>query len=123
MAATEPKRGEVWDVDLNPTVGSEMQKVRRCVVISSNSAGVLPLRIVVPLTGWQMGFAARFWLVRIDPDSGNGITKPDAADVLQVRSVDVSRFDPYGRSVLGVVSPEDLRRICAAVALTIGHHT
>ena len=28
------KRGEVWLVNLDPTVGSEIQKIRPCVVIS-----------------------------------------------------------------------------------------
>ncbi|MGA7676848.1 MAG: type II toxin-antitoxin system PemK/MazF family toxin, partial [Dehalococcoidia bacterium] len=30
-----PKRGEVWLVNLDPTLGAEMKKVRRSVVISS----------------------------------------------------------------------------------------
>ena len=119
--AADPKRGEVWDVDLNPTIGSEVYKVRPCMVISSNAAGVLPVRLVVPLTGWQTGFASKFWLVRIDPAPGNGITKPDAADTLQTRCVDLSRFDPYGRGRLGVLAADDMRRIAAALALTVDY--
>lgn len=119
----EPKRGEVWDVDLNPTQGSEMQKVRPCVVVSSNAAGVLPIRLVVPLTGWQEGFKNRFWLVRVDPDpaAGNGVTKPVAADTLQTRSVAFERFDPYNRGCLGGLAPEDMKRIAAALAATIDY--
>ena len=32
-----PKRGEIWQVDLDPTVGSEMQKSRPCVVINADA--------------------------------------------------------------------------------------
>jgi mRNA interferase MazF len=32
------RRGEIWWVDLDPTVGSEIAKTRPCVVISNNLA-------------------------------------------------------------------------------------
>jgi mRNA interferase MazF len=44
------KRGQVWEIDLTPTKGAEMEKVRPCVVVSSDTLGVLPLRLVVPIT-------------------------------------------------------------------------
>lgn len=31
-----PKRGEVWWVRLDPTIGSEIQKTRPCIVMSSD---------------------------------------------------------------------------------------
>lgn len=31
-----PRRGEVWWVQLDPTVGSEIQKTRPCLVVSTN---------------------------------------------------------------------------------------
>jgi mRNA interferase MazF len=45
------RRGEVWWVVLDPTVGSEIQKTRPCVVVSPNVM-IPDLRtvIVVPLT-------------------------------------------------------------------------
>lgn len=48
-----PHRGEIWIVDFNPTVGSEIQKQRTAVVVSLDTIGKLPLRIVVPITGWD----------------------------------------------------------------------
>jgi mRNA-degrading endonuclease toxin of MazEF toxin-antitoxin module len=44
-----PNRGEVWLVDFDPAIGAEIQKVRPILVISVDSIGRLPLRIV-PLT-------------------------------------------------------------------------
>jgi len=31
-----PRRGELWWVSLDPTVGSEINKPRRCLVLSNN---------------------------------------------------------------------------------------
>ena len=51
--ANSPKRGEVWLVSLDPTVGSEIRKTRPTVVVSSDSVGVLPVKIVAPITDWK----------------------------------------------------------------------
>lgn len=56
---TTPARGEVWHVRFDPAVGAEIQKTRPAVVISVDEVGVLPLRIIVPITGWQTAFANR----------------------------------------------------------------
>lgn len=34
-----PKRGEIWQVNLDPTVGAEIQKSRPAIVISSDAVG------------------------------------------------------------------------------------
>ena len=43
-------RGEIWMVRLDPTVGSEIQKTRLCVVVSPNGLNPLNTFIVVPMT-------------------------------------------------------------------------
>lgn len=45
------KRGEVWLVALDPTVGSEIQKTRPCLVVSPDELnGILRRTIVAPIT-------------------------------------------------------------------------
>lgn len=45
------KAGEIWLAQLDPTVGSEMQKTRPCVVISPDEMNVhLKTVIVAPMT-------------------------------------------------------------------------
>ncbi len=45
------KRGEVWLVNLDPTVGSEIQKTRPCVVISPpDMHDYLRTAIIAPMT-------------------------------------------------------------------------
>lgn len=107
----DPKRGELWLVDLEPTRGSEMQKIRPAVVLSANSIRTLPVRLVVPLTGWQEHFASSPWKVRIEPDSRNKLTKPSAADSLQLRCLSVERFSERR----GALSKSLVEEIIAAV--------
>ena len=48
---TFPKRGEVWLVSLDPTIGSEMAKYRPALVVSPDELNLhLHTIIVVPLT-------------------------------------------------------------------------
>ncbi len=43
-----PKRGEIWLANFNPTVGAEIRKIRPAIVISSDAAGKLPIKLVAP---------------------------------------------------------------------------
>ena len=86
------KRGEVWWVNFDPTVGAEITKIRPAVVISSNGLAKLPVKIVVPLTAWRDDFKNSFCHVKIKADRNNHLTKDSAADALQVKSVAVDRF-------------------------------
>ncbi len=111
----EPRRGEIWRVDLEPTRGAEMQKTRPAVVLSSDRLGRLPLRLIVPLTGWNEGYARLAWMALVDPTPANGLTKLSAADAFQTQGASLERF--LGR--LGVLSEEELARIARALALTV----
>jgi mRNA interferase MazF len=46
-------KGEVWLVNLDPTIGDEIQKLRPAIVVNRDALGVLALRVIVPITGWQ----------------------------------------------------------------------
>ena len=59
------KRGEVWRINLDPTVGAEIRKTRPGLIVSADEAGALPLRVIVPITGWQEHYAEAAWLVRL----------------------------------------------------------
>jgi len=86
------QRGEVWLVNLDPTIGSEIQKTRPAVIISSDLVGILPLKVIVPFTEWKDRYSQAPWMVKIDPDEQNGLSKSSAADALQIRSVSEQRL-------------------------------
>ena len=47
---TAMHRGEIWLANVDPTVGSEIQKTRPCVVLSPEEMGYLRTVIVAPMT-------------------------------------------------------------------------
>ena len=76
----DPKRGEIWLVNLDPTIGVEIKKTRPAIVINSNIIGKLPLKLVVPITDWKPAFSNNLWYLRLTPNSENGLRKLSAAD-------------------------------------------
>jgi mRNA interferase MazF len=108
-------RGEVWLINLDPTVGSEIQKTRPAVIVSDDSVGALPLKVVVPITEWKERYAIAPWLVRISPSPDNGLDKMSAADAFQVRSVAQQRFV----RVLGRLDDAHLAEITRALAAVL----
>ena len=117
LSPVNPKRGEVRRVDLDPTVGSEMQKSRPCVIVSADGVGRLPMRWVVPLTGWKPAYAGYPWCVLIDADKASGLTKASAADTFQLRSVSLLRMSAR----LGTLPEAEMTAIAKAVALCINY--
>jgi len=109
------RRGEVWLINLDPTVGSEIKKTRPAIIVNDDAIGILPLRVIVPITAWQERYAAAPWMVRLQPDPENGLEKPSAADAFQVRSVSQSRFV----RCLGNVSAQALQDITQALAIVL----
>lgn len=110
-----PKRGEIWLVNLEPTLGVEIKKIRPVVVINSDALGKLPLKLIAPLTNWQNYFAQNPWHVKIIPNQTNGLTKVSAVDTLQLRGVDIQRF----QKKLGVLSPQKMKIITVAILTVI----
>ena len=49
-------KGEVWLVNLDPTVGDEIRKTRPVVIVNNDAIGILALRVIVPVTAWHPKF-------------------------------------------------------------------
>lgn len=112
---TPIERGQVWDINLDPTVGTEIQKTRPCIVASSDFIGTLPLRVVVPITEWKSRYAKHPWMVKLTPNASNGLVKACAADALQIRSLDERRFV----RCRGVLSAEEMDDVVAAIIIVL----
>jgi mRNA interferase MazF len=109
------QRGEIWLVDLEPTIGAEIRKTRPAVIVSSDLVGVLPLKIIVPFTEWKDRYARAPWMVKIEPDKQNCLTKLSAADALQIRSVSQQRLVQK----VGALSSIQVAKIVQAVMITL----
>jgi mRNA interferase MazF len=86
------KRGEIWLIDLDPTIGAEIQKTRPGIIVNDDELGILPLRIIIPITDWKDRYGAALWIVKIESNNKTGLTKASAADCFQIRSISKERF-------------------------------
>ena len=79
------RRYEVYWVDLNPTIGAEIQKIRPCVVVSPDELNEhLDTVIIIPVTSSIHGYPYR---VRCRIMDRNGEIATD-----QIRTVDRRRI-------------------------------
>jgi mRNA interferase MazF len=116
MEKISMRKGEIWLINLDPTVGAEIKKSRPAVIVNEDAIGILPLRIIVPLTDWKDRYEIAPWMVRVDPNLRNGLSKPSAADAFQIRSVAQERFI----HLLGEISSTELTAIIYAIQVVIG---
>ena len=86
------KRGEIWLINLNPSVGAEIKKTRPAVIVSADQLGKLPLSVIVPITEWKEHYSIAPWMVKLNTTAQNGLSKTSSADCFQVRSVSQTRF-------------------------------
>ena len=48
------KRGDIIDINLNPTKGSETGKIRPCIIVTNDIYNKrVPILQVIPLTNWS----------------------------------------------------------------------
>jgi mRNA interferase MazF len=110
-----PKRGEIWLVNFDPTIGTEIRKTRPAIVVNSDAIGKLPIKLVAPITDWKDYFTQNLWHIRLDPNTVNNLTKTSAIDVLQLRGMDIQRF----MRKIGDLPPEMMTEIAIAIASVI----
>jgi mRNA interferase MazF len=102
----------VWLINLDPTVGAEIRKTRPAVIVNDDAIGILPLKVIVPITDWKERYAVAPWMVKLEPSAANGLSKLSAVDAFQVRSLSQERFVRR----LGMLSPEMMMAIGRALA-------
>ena len=97
----EARRGEVWWVRLDPTLGSEIAKTRPCVILSGNVFNRLRRTVVViPLSSSPEPSTPL--LVPVRCDGRNVVAVTD-----QIRAITKQRLDRR----LGELSAEDLETV------------
>ncbi|MBL0709380.1 MAG: type II toxin-antitoxin system PemK/MazF family toxin [Sulfurimonas sp.] len=109
------KQGEIWLVHFNPSIGSEIQKTRPCVVINDNSLGRFGLKIVVPITNWKEQFLNYPWIIKVENNLTNGLSKTSAFECFQIKSFSTQRFVKK----IGKISEKEILEIHQTVAKTL----
>ena len=104
------KRGEVWWVEFDPSVGSEIRKTRPAVVVSNDAANRnLARLVVVPLTS----SAGRIYPGEAMVSVGGKSSKAMAD---QIMAADKSRL----KSPLGELSKVDMLALEDAIKVHLG---
>jgi mRNA interferase MazF len=116
MAMSFPHRGDLYWVNLDPTIGSEIKKTRPCVVISpdaANEAG--PLVIVAPISKAE-GKKVFFHEVFL-PKGIAGLSFDSKIKVFQLRCVDKRRLSP---NLIGSLPPDPIQRMDEKIRIVTG---
>ncbi|MFU8789885.1 MAG: type II toxin-antitoxin system PemK/MazF family toxin [Methylobacter sp.] len=104
------KRGEVWWVEFDPSIGSEIRKTRPAVIISNNSANRHLLRVVViPITSSVDRQYPGEALVTL-------LEKPGKAMADQIMAADKSRL----KTKIGSLSKDDMCAVEDAILVHLG---
>ena len=109
------KNGEVWLVNFEPQVGQEIKKTRPSIIVNSDALGVLPLKVVVPLTDGLK--QQQTWMVKLSANQNNGLSKTSFADFFQIKSLSEKRFVKK----IGVLTEAEMAdvKVCLAKVLEL----
>jgi mRNA interferase MazF len=109
------KQGEIYWVNLSPTKGNEIKKIRPVIVLNGGHEKNLKLSIVVPVTAWSPYWNKNPFFVPLEPNPKNGLKKKSAIDCFQVRSLSHNRFTDK----IGDITPSEINFIKKAIALIL----
>jgi mRNA interferase MazF len=111
---TFPRRGEIYWVRLDPTVGTEIAKTRPALIISNDVGNEVSGHVIVaPLTSRRTDQVYPFEVLIPAPEGGIDRASKVALD--QIRTIDKRRV---GRKV-GMLSGERMNEVDAAIRLSL----
>jgi mRNA interferase MazF len=106
------KRGEVWWVDFEPALGSEVRKTRPAVIVSNDASNGAMSRVqVIPVTS----NTSKLYVFesRIEVKGAQGKAMAD-----QIMTADKQRL----KKRIGKVSPSEMLGIERAIKIQLGIH-
>lgn len=109
-----PRRGEIYWVNLDPTVGSEIAKTRPAAIISNDIGNQYADRVIVaPITSG--GLAKVYPFEVLVPAGDGGLVHTGKIALDQIRTVDKRRL---GRRI-GMLSAERMLEVDRAIRLSL----
>ncbi len=114
MTMPAPSRGEVWDLNLDPTIGHEQAGSRPALILSVDvfNAGPADLVVVIPVTRTERKVR---WHVRIKPPEG-GLVAESFIQCENVRSVSKRRVE----RLRGRVSESTMQQVEDRIRILLG---
>jgi mRNA interferase MazF len=109
-----PRRGEIYWVSLDPTVGSEIAKTRPALIISNDVGNQYAARVIVaPITS---GGTSKIYPFEVALDTGEGGLNQAGKIVFdQIRTVDKSRLG----NRIGVLERERMEEVNRAIRISL----
>ena len=105
-----PRRGDVYWVNLDPVVGTEIRKTRPAVVVSNDSCNRYGTRVVViPVTSNVDSLYPGEAMVEVKGKRGRALGD-------QIRSIDKSRL----KARVARLTADEMSRVDEAMAITLG---
>src|SRR3972149_7491012 len=105
-----PRRGDVFWVNLDPVVGSEIRKTRPAVVVSNDSCNRFGARVVVlPITSNVDSLYPGEAMIDVKGRPGRALGD-------QIRSIDKRRL----KARVSTLTADEMARIDEALAITLG---
>ena len=109
------KQGEIWDITLGNKSVADIGENCPVIILNDDIIGILPSRVIVPLTDWQDKFDKAIWLIRLEPNDENNLGRVTAVDAFQLYTIPTTWF----LKKIGTVTAEELQHIKNAVKAII----
>jgi mRNA interferase MazF len=111
------RRGEIWWVNLDPTVGNETAKKRACIVLQNDVGNARSATtMVAPLLKGLKNYP---FVVNVEATADNGLDEDRGIHLEQMRVVDNRRID----SKLGTLDGKYWSHIEKAVCIVLGFNS
>ncbi|MBI5066075.1 type II toxin-antitoxin system PemK/MazF family toxin [Candidatus Woesearchaeota archaeon] len=110
----EVKRGDIWLVNLDPTIGHEIKKSRPAVIIQNDYGNTYsPITIIAPVTSQKVD---KIYPFEVFIKKRKGLQKDSKALLNQIRAVDKRRLIKK----LGELDVETKSGIDEAIKISLG---
>jgi mRNA interferase MazF len=87
------------------------------VIVNDDAVGIIPLKIIAPITGYKDKFNNVPWMVTLNPINENGLDKKSVIDLFQVRSVAEERLIER----VGMIEADQILSVKAALKVVFGY--
>lgn len=110
-----PKRGEVWLINFDPTIGAEIKKTRPSLILQNDISNKFsPITIAAAITS---RFSEQLYPTEILIRAPEGGLKIDSVVLLnQIRSIDSARLVKR----LGSLTESTMRRVNVSLQISLG---